>query len=121
MGKKILIVDDRPEVAKVLTIYLKGEYEVVYLDNPAKAIAWLQEANFPDLIISDLNMPEIDGYQFLNYLKSSELFKAIPVMVLSSVESSDERIRVLEDGAADYMLKPFNPQELKVRLKKILR
>lgn len=120
MKKKILIVDDKPEVAKVLTIYLSGDYDVVYLDNPIKAIAWLTEGNFPDLIISDLNMPEMDGYQFLRYIKGNQWFKSIPVVILSSVESSDERIRLFEDGAEDYMLKPFNPQELKVRLKKIL-
>lgn len=85
-----------------------------------KAIEWLHEGNEPDLIISDIRMPKMTGSEFLHYLKSNELFKHIPVMMLSSEESTTERIRLLEEGAVDYILKPFNPMELKVRLKKFL-
>lgn len=72
----------------------------------------------PDLIISDIRMPEMMGDEFLLYMKHNELFKSIPIIMLSSEESTTERIRLLEEGAADYILKPFNPLELKVRIKK---
>ncbi len=76
--------------------------------------------NMPDLIISDIRMPEMRGDEFLAYLKLNELFKQIPVVMLSSEDSTSERIRLLEEGAEDYIVKPFNPQELKIRIKKIL-
>ena len=60
------------------------------------------------------------GDEFLAYLKLNELFKQIPVVMLSSEDSTSERIRLLEEGAEDYIVKPFNPQELKIRIKKIL-
>ena len=59
--------------------------------------------------------------RFLAYIKKNELFKSIPVVILSSEDNSINRIRLLENGAEDFILKPFNPMELKVRLKKILK
>lgn len=119
--KKILIVDDKPEIAKVLIIYLSSEYEIVYIEDPIKAIAWLQEGNLPDLILSDLNMPGMRGEEFVAYLQSNDIFCSIPIMILSSEDTSADRIRLLEAGASDYILKPFNPQELKVRIKLLLK
>ena len=75
----------------------------------------------PDLIILDLRMPFMTGEEFLAYIKKNELFKSIPVVILSSEDNSINRIRLLENGAEDFILKPFNPMELKVRLKKILK
>lgn len=120
MKKKILLIDDKASIAKVVSIYLGKEYDFTYCENPIKAIEWLHEGNMPDLIISDIRMPEMMGDEFLLYMKHYELFKSIPIIMLSSEESTTERIRLLEEGAADYILKPFNPLELKVRIKKII-
>ncbi len=120
MKKKILIVDDKESIAKVISFYLVSEYDFIYFENPLKAISWLQQGDVPDLIISDIRMPEMTGDKFLSYLKNNELFKAIPVIMLSSEDSTSERIRLLEEGADDYILKPFNPMEIKVRIKKII-
>ena len=65
-------------------------------------------------------MPHMRGNEFLYYLKGNELFKHIPVVMLSSEESTTERINLLEAGAEDFILKPFNPMELKARIKKFL-
>lgn len=118
--KKVLIVDDKDQIAKILYVYLQGDYDCHYKPNPLAAIQWLLEGNIPDLIISDIRMPEMRGDEFLAYLKLNELFKQIPVVMLSSEDSTSERIRLLEEGAEDYIVKPFNPQELKIRIKKIL-
>lgn len=118
--KKILIVDDKDQIAKILYVYLQGDYDCYYKPNPLAAIQWLLEGSMPDLIISDIRMPEMRGDEFLAYLKLNELFKQIPVVMLSSEDSTSERIRLLEEGAEDYIVKPFNPQELKIRIKKIL-
>lgn len=120
MKKRILLIDDKESIAKVVGIYLSGDFDFTYFENPIKAIAWLQQGNVPDLIISDIRMPEMRGDEFLHYMKSNELFKTIPIVMLSSEESTSERIRLLTEGAADYILKPFNPLELKIRIKKII-
>lgn len=117
----ILLVDDRPEIAKVISIYLKDCYRTVYFDNVLSAMAYLQGGNIPDLIITDVNMPEVNGFEFLTQLKTSMLFQSIPVFVLSSIESSSDQIKLLEMGAADFILKPFNPEGLKVRIKKWIK
>lgn len=119
--KSILIVDDKQELAKIIALYLSSSFQVIYKENPVKAISWLNEGNIPDGIISDLNMPEMNGEEFLCYLKRNDLFNHIPIIILSSEDSSSLRIRLLEEGAEDYMMKPFNPEELKIRLKRILK
>lgn len=119
--KKVLIVDDKEQIAKILFVYLNQEYDCFYMQNPLQAIAWLLGGNMPDLIISDIRMPEMRGDEFLAYLKHNELLKQIPVVMLSSEDSTSERIRLLEQGAEDYIVKPFNPMELKIRVTKIMR
>jgi len=116
----ILIVDDKETIATIINYDLSSEYKILWFENPIKAIAWLQEGNMPDLIISDIKMPEMRGDDFLHYLKSSELFKNIHVIMLSAEDSTSERIRLLSEGADDYLVKPFNPMELKIRIKKVL-
>ena len=116
--KKILLVDDKVTIGRVLKIYLGTEYDLEYFEDPLKALEWLNEGNLPDLIISDIRMPHMRGNEFLYYLKGNELLKHIPVVMLSSEESTTERIHLL--GAADYILKPFNPLELRARIKKYI-
>ena len=94
---------------------------VLSMLNPIEALAWMHAGNIPDLIISDVNMPEMDGRTFLKQLKASSTFNFIPVIILSSLESSNDRIELLEAGASDFVLKPFNPQELKIRVRNLLR
>ena len=118
--KKILIVDDKEQIAKILFAYLHKDYECFYMQNPPQAIEWLSRGNMPDLIISDIRMPEMRGDEFLMLLKQDELFRQIPVIMLSSEDSTSERIRLLESGADDYIVKPFNPMELKLRVKKLI-
>lgn len=120
MKKRVLIVDDKPTIAKVIQVYISETFDCIYFEDPIKAIAWLQEGNMPDLIISDIYMPNMSGVDFLDYVKKNDLFKSIPFVVLSSEDSTSQKIALLEKGADDYISKPFNPMELKVRLKKIV-
>lgn len=121
MKKKILVLDDKESIAKVISIYLTAEYDCIWFPDAIKGIQWLHEGNVPDLIISDIRMPEMRGDEFLYYIKNNQLFKHIPVVMLSSEDSTSERIRLLEEGAEDYIIKPFNPMELKIRIKKIIQ
>ena len=117
---RILIVDDKAENLYLLRALLVGnQMQVDEARHGAEALERARSAP-PDLIISDIRMPEMRGDEFLAYLKLNELFKQIPVVMLSSEDSTSERIRLLEEGAEDYIVKPFNPQELKIRIKKIL-
>lgn len=119
--KEILVIDDKESIAKVIAMHFAEEYQVTFFDSALKGIAWLEGGNIPDLIVSDIRMPIMSGDEFLSYIKTNELFNSIPVVMLSSEDSSSQRIRLLESGAEDYIVKPFNPIELKVRLKKILK
>lgn len=118
--KKVLIVDDKATIAKIIQVYIAETFDCVFYEDPIQAIAWLQQGNLPDLIISDINMPNMSGIEFLDYIKKNELFKSIPFVILSSEDSTSQKIALLEKGADDYISKPFNPMELKARLKKII-
>ena len=69
MKKRILILDDKETIAKVLSIYLMAEYDCIWLQDGVQGMKWLQEGNLPDLIISDIRMPEMRGDDFLEWIK----------------------------------------------------
>ena len=116
MIKKILIVEDSSSVRKILETFLSKDYDVFSQSDGKMALSWLQSGNIPDLIISDVNMPNLSGEEFLKQVKSSGIFKDIPVIMLSGIEDSSERIKMLKLGAIDYMIKPFNPEELRIKI-----
>lgn len=118
--KKILIVDDKPSISDLLTQFLKRTFEIVVRNDGMEALLWLQEGNVPDLILTDLQMPNIDGIELIKKVKSSGYFSDIPIIVLSSKDSSKDRIECLKLGAEDYIMKPFNPEELLIRIEKVL-
>lgn len=121
MKKKIYLVDDKLTMGKILVAYLSSEYDLEYFENPLTCLEKLKTEELPDLIISDILMPNMRGDQFLDIIQRDSRLRAIPVVMLSSEDSSSERIRLLESGAYDYIVKPFNPTELKIRIGKILR
>lgn len=121
MRKKILLVDDKSEFRRLVKIYLSGKFDVETCGNGLEAMSLMHNGYTPDLIVSDLNMPDIDGYTLLTQLKLSGLYSSIPVIILSSIDKSTNKILLLNKGAEDYMVKPFNPQELEVRINKILQ
>lgn len=117
---KILVVDDKQSLSELVAQFLGQSYHVSTMDNGLAAISWLQEGNMPDLIITDLEMPEMDGFELIKRIKETGLFSDIPVIVLSCRDSSTDRIECLRLGADDYMVKPFNPEELLIRVNKLL-
>ncbi|MFW9598825.1 MAG: response regulator [Paludibacter sp.] len=122
MKKKILIVDDRTEFRRLTKSILSTNYQVESAQNGVEAMALLQNGQFePDLIVTDLIMPVMGGKDFLEQLKSSGVYKNIPVIVLSSIDKSDEKIKLIKMGADDYLEKPYNPAELIVRIEKLLK
>lgn len=121
MKKKILLVDDKREFRSLVKMYLNKKYEVETCGNGMEALNLLQDGYLPNVIVSDLNMPMVDGYSLLDQLKASGLYSQIPVIILSSIDKSSNKVELIQKGAEDYLVKPFNPQELEVRIERILR
>jgi DNA-binding response OmpR family regulator len=118
---KILLIDDKPSLSRLVVQYLSKSFEIVTKEDGLQALSWLQSGNIPDLIITDLQMPNMDGFEFISRVKESGFFKDIPIVVLSSNDGSNDRIKCLKMGAEDYLIKPFNPEELHIRIDRILK
>jgi DNA-binding response OmpR family regulator len=118
---KILVVEDDVYMQTILNEYLNSIFEVVICQNGIEGLSFLQDGNIPDLVISDLNVPKLNGLELIAQIKASDFFKSIPIMILSGEESSEMRIKCLDAGADDYVVKPFNPRELDARIRVILR
>lgn len=119
--KQVLIIDDEPIMRKLLEQILKDRYETVSLENGREALEWMYAGNIPDLVVADLNMPEINGFEYITRVRESGFFSDVPLIVLSGEESSAERIKSLKLGANDYLIKPFNPEELSLRIDNLIR
>jgi len=116
MKRKILVVDDKKEFRRLTKIILSSNYEIETAENGMDALAKLQKGYIPDLIVCDFMMPELNGEEFIIQLKTSGAFRDIPVIMLSSIDKSSEKARVLKNGASDYIIKPYNPEELLARI-----
>ena len=120
MKKQLLLIEDAETMQRFLLSFLKKEYEILIAASLKDARDLLVANIHFDAILLDLNLPDGNGVEMMHWLKrGSELCK-IPVVVISGVKDQDVRWQVLEDGAADFISKPFLPKELKVRLNKIL-
>lgn len=117
--KKILLVEDDKVSASIFNkILLEEGYEVVYVQDGLKAIHELNKTDF-DLILSDIRMPNLDGYQLLEFIKEQPF--EIPVVFISTFSSVEDEIKGLELGAVEYIRKPVKSDVLKLRLKNILQ
>ena len=119
--QKVIIIEDDIAIKTLLYSVLEYNFEVTPFENGIEALSYMQQGNLPDIIISDLNTPEMNGYELLVQLKTSSFFNSIPIIILSGEEGSDTRIKCLEAGADDYIVKPFNPRELELRINVILK
>jgi DNA-binding response OmpR family regulator len=118
---KILIVDDEQDLVWAVRYTLISEgYEVLTASNGIEAITIAQSSQ-PDLIILDIMMPHIDGIQVCHILRRDQHLASVPILFLSKQCSITDRITGLDDGADDYLGKPFDFGELKARLRALLR
>lgn len=117
--KKLLVVEDEPMMRRLLLHIFGDKYEVVLQENGREALDWLTAGNVPNVIIADLYMPEIDGYEFIKAVRSYDFYDSVPLMVLSGEQGSEDRIKCLKAGADDFLTKPFNPEELDIRIDKL--
>ena len=115
----ILIVEDSKDVQVYLDDILNSGYSVSTAMNGVEGLKAAQE-RMPDLIVSDVMMPEMDGFEFCRRLKTDERTSHIPVILLTAKATSHDKIEGLETGADDYIMKPFEANELKVRIKNLI-
>ncbi len=116
---RILIADDDPLLRSLLVHRLTADgHDVLVAEDGAKALAAIAEQN-PDLIVLDALMPVMDGFEVLRRLKSGQLSKA-PVIMLTALKREQDIVGALQLGAADYLVKPFIPDELSQRVRRLL-
>lgn len=114
--ESILVVDDQMTNLKILSSILSKEYSLGIANSGENALKYLDN-NTPDLILLDIMMPEMDGYEVCKKIKQNEVYKDIPVIFLTAKTDIDDVVKGFEYGAVDYIAKPFNISELKVRVR----
>jgi CheY-like chemotaxis protein len=108
----VVTEDDRVSLKLIGTILRKEGHDVLLFESAVEAIDFLKRDAQIDLIISDIMMPEIDGYCFLKFLKSEDRFKCIPVILCTTLNDNESVLKSGTLGADDYLLKPINPEVL---------
>jgi two-component system response regulator ResD len=115
---QILIVEDEPNIAEVVSLYLRrAGYQVQHAKDGQAALDLLDQ-QLPDLLILDLMLPKVDGLKITRWLRDRS---DVPIIMLTARREESDRIAGLEMGADDYVVKPFSPQELVSRVRAVLR
>ncbi|MGD9007300.1 MAG: response regulator [Desulfobacteraceae bacterium] len=117
---RILVVDDNPESIWPLIEQLESDYEVIYANGARKALTLASSVNRPDLILLDVMMPEMDGYQVFAKLQEETYTRDIPVIFITARSEYQDEVKGLEIGAQDYIAKPFSLPVVKARIKSVL-
>lgn len=117
----VLVVDDAPENIAVITSLLKDLYKVKIATSGKKALQIAFSPDQPDLILLDIMMPEMDGYEVCEHLKSDPQTLNIPVIFLTAKSDVDDEMKGLEMGAVDYITKPISPPIVLARVRTHLR
>lgn len=120
MTAKILVVDDEPSILRLVTAALEPRgYDIITADNGVDALA-LADIKKPDLILLDIMMPKMDGNEVRRRLHENPKTATIPVAHLSAVGDFNQQLDGLEEGAIDYIVKPFSPKDLQQRVAELL-
>ncbi|MBF0450500.1 MAG: response regulator [Candidatus Magnetomorum sp.] len=115
--QKIMIVDDTPVNIRVLVEALKNEYKLSIATNGKVALSYALAENPPDLILLDIMMPELDGYEVCKQLKANEHTRNIPIIFITAMSEEQNETYGLEMGAVDYIVKPINPRIVQARVR----
>ncbi|MDD4029195.1 MAG: response regulator [Caldisericia bacterium] len=118
---RILIVDDEPDILSLLTLHLQlKHYHVFKTSSPIKAIE-IANKEKPDLILLDVMMPEMDGFQVAAKLKQNDDTSTIPIIFLTARTQTEDKIKGFKAGADDYLVKPFDFEELEIRINRLIK
>jgi DNA-binding response OmpR family regulator len=116
--KHILVIEDEPSLAEVVSLYLKRAGYLVQIANDGKQAMSILEKQIPDFVIMDIMLPEVDGLSLTRWLRDRS---DVPIIMVTARREEVDRIAGLEMGADDYVVKPFSPQELVSRVRAVLR
>ncbi|MHB8709103.1 MAG: response regulator [Desulfuromonadales bacterium] len=121
MTKKILIAEDSPTMRSLIvsTIAAMGEYETIEAANGFEALRILPREKV-DLIITDINMPDINGLELISFIRNNENYRSTPLFIISTEGSERDREKGLALGANAYLVKPFAPHQLQELVRKYL-
>ncbi len=117
--RTILVVDDNEDMRAFLSNILSGDYRVVKAADGKEALA-LIEKDMPDVVITDLMMPNMDGLELTSHIKRSQDLGHIPVILLSAKSAIESRLEAMKEGADDYVTKPFEPEYLRARVRNLI-
>ena len=120
MKPQILVVDDDMSILKLLNFILSKDYDLIIKNSGLEALSWLEEGNDPTLVISDLQMPYLDGQTFVRNLKISGFYKDTPIIVLSGADNLADEVEGMPFKIDAYLQKPFNPTSLKSAITMVL-
>jgi DNA-binding response OmpR family regulator len=117
----ILVVEDQPTTAEMLSSYFQSEgYQVETAQWGEDALAFIEQT-IPDLVVLDIHLPDMNGYQICQHLRSHERTKHVPIIFLTQKREQNARLKGLDLGAVDYVTKPFDIQELRLRVRNVLQ
>jgi two-component system, cell cycle response regulator len=117
---KVLIVDDEPMNVELLQAYLGSEYATVSASNGREALEKVKVEK-PDIVLLDVMMPEMNGYDVCKVIKADEGTKLLPVVMVTALSNREDRIKGVEAGADDFLIKPVDKVELTARIRSLLR
>jgi two-component system chemotaxis response regulator CheY len=121
MAKNILIVDDSESIREVVGLALRSEgYNVIVGVDGQHGLELLLENKNVNLIISDLNMPRLDGISFLKEVRKLDTFKYLPILILTTESQESKKIEAKNSGATGWIIKPFEKEKLLAVVKKVL-
>ncbi len=117
---KVLVVDDLPENIRVLADALKSEYEVSVAPSGARALEIIDSDEKPDIVLLDVMMPGMDGYEVCKQIREDQSNQFVPVVFVSAADTLEEKLKGYEAGASDYVVKPFSVDEILNKVKLLI-
>ncbi|MCW8999876.1 MAG: response regulator [Kangiellaceae bacterium] len=119
-NNKILVVDDAKDSRLLLKSLLQDQYEIIEASSAIECLEIIQDEN-PDLLLLDINMPEVDGYEACTTIRKNESTEFLPIIFVSALDSVEERLKGFEVGADDYLVKPVDGDDLYSRVEQVLK
>lgn len=121
MGKTVLVVDNSPTMRQMVAFTLKNAgYDVVEAGNGKEAVGKLNGGAKPALVVTDLNMPEMDGITLITEIRKMAAFKFTPILMLTTESADDKKKAGQTAGATGWIVKPFNPEQMLKVIQKVL-
>jgi len=118
--KSILVIEDDNSIRFLLDLFLRKHFNVTTKKDGMDGMVWLNDGNIPDLILADIEMPRVNGYELIRNVRKSGFFRDIPIMILSGWDFTEAKMKCMQEGANEFMGKPFNPSTLLANIKKLL-